>query len=70
MQLQHLLVLGRTIKRYTVQNIDRVLADVKKIYLYCDTTPSTRKCKKDQQLGQLKIYFGHGKPVANRQWVK
>lgn len=37
--------------------------------LYTDKNSMLQSAQKIRQLGDRKIYFGHGKPVANRAWT-
>lgn len=36
--------------------------------LYHDRDVMLKSVKRIEKLGQRTIYFGHGKPVSNRQW--
>ena len=37
--------------------------------LYNDKTSMLESVDKISQLGERKIYFGHGKPIKNRNWT-
>ena len=37
--------------------------------LYEDREKMLKSAKKIEDIGKLKIYFGHGKAVENRRWV-
>ncbi len=38
--------------------------------LYEDREELLKSAEKIESLGECMIYFGHGKPVRNKKWVK